>query len=284
MAISAIAAVAVKEVTAVVAKEVATKTAFEASKQLAEKIAAEISKASDIQPQMLENQSAQTETFKVGEMNDVALDKEKETEAANDLHDKIKRELDVNEEKGAEKTEPEDNNSENNEQENAEVNNNPEQKGVEELSVEEGLSEADRGLIKEETGWSDEIIDNIKNMDQYEILKNANLHEKMVNGRPCLCKNIDLDYVDDKTGLTNRELMEKGLSPYDAKTGEKIVLHHLGQKYDSPFAELTEKEHGDGNHGTLHNNNIESWRRDEVLKKQYNDVDRPQHWKNRAIG
>ena len=283
MAIAAIAAVAAKEAVAVAIKEVATKSALEASKQLAEKIATEISKTSELQPQVLENQSAQTEAFKVGEMNDIGLDKEKEVESANDLHDKIKSELDTNEEKDAEKAESEDKENEKDKLEDHEVNNNPDKDGVEQTSIDEGLSEADKSLIKEETGWSDEIIDNIKDMDQYDIYKKANLHEEEVDGRPCLCKDIDLDYVDDKTGLTNRELMEKGYSPYDAKTGDKIELHHMGQNYDSPFAELTEKEHGDGNHGVLHNNKIESWRRDEVLDKQYKNVDKPQHWENRAI-
>ena len=41
----------------------------------------------------------------------------------------------------------------------------------------EGLTEEEKTKIKEETGWSDEIIENIKNMDQYEVLKNAGLIE-----------------------------------------------------------------------------------------------------------
>lgn len=147
-----------------------------------------------------------------------------------------------------------------------------------------GLTEEEKERIKEETGWSDEIIDAIENMDQYEIYKNADLHEAEVNGRKCLLKDIDLDYVDPDTGMTNRELMEKGRSPIDAKTGEKIELHHMGQDFDGPFAELTENsEHGDGNHKTLHGKMEDSWRNNPEQKNQY-QTEKRNHWKTRAQG
>ena len=43
--------------------------------------------------------------------------------------------------------------------------------------------------IKEETGWSDEIIDNIANMKQYEVLKNAGLKEVEINGEKYKVRN-----------------------------------------------------------------------------------------------
>lgn len=146
------------------------------------------------------------------------------------------------------------------------------------------LTEEEKARIKEETGWSDEIINAIESMDQYEVYKNADLHEAEVNGRKCLLKDIDLDYVDPKTGKTNRELMAEGKSPIDSKTGEKIELHHMGQNFDGPFAELTENsEHGDGNHKTLHTSNEGSWRNDPEQKNQY-QREKAQHWKTRAQG
>lgn len=152
------------------------------------------------------------------------------------------------------------------------------------------LTDEDRVRIKEETDWSDEIIDHIETWEQYEIYKNAELHEGEVNGRKCLLKDIDMDYVDPKTisdkhpeGLSNRELMAKGRSPYDSKTGERIELHHIGQDFNSPFAELAENsEHGDGNDAILHDKSAESWRQDAEKNKQYNNVHRPNHWKTRA--
>lgn len=150
-------------------------------------------------------------------------------------------------------------------------------------SEKKGLSDADRLKIKEETNWSDGIIDHIENMAQYEIYKSADLHEVEIDGRKCLVKDIDMDYIDPKTGMTNRELMENGRSPIDSKTGEKIELHHMGQDYDSPFAELCENsEHGDGNHSILHTKSEDSWRSDTKLKNQYNNTDKPNHWVERS--
>ncbi len=150
----------------------------------------------------------------------------------------------------------------------------------------EGLTDEEKQKIKEETGWSDEIIDNIKNMKQYEILKNAGLIEVEINGRKCLIKeNIDLDYMDED-GISNRERMERGLAPLDSKTGKPIELHHLGQKADSPLVELTEEEHRTGeyedgkkNQSLWHDNTIES----EVHGEGNNwDQERKTHWKARA--
>lgn len=151
-------------------------------------------------------------------------------------------------------------------------------------TIKPSLTEEEKARIKEETGWSDEIIDAIESMDQYEVYKNADLHEAEVNGRKCLLKDIDLDYVDPKTGKTNRELMSEGKSPVDSKTGEKIELHHMGQNFDGPFAELCENsEHGDGNHKTLHTSHEGSWRNDPEQKNQY-QREKSQHWKTRAQG
>lgn len=146
------------------------------------------------------------------------------------------------------------------------------------------LTSEQKEQIKNETHWSGEIIDNIRSMDEYEkVYKPADLHEQKVDGRTCLVKNIDMDYVSPKTGLSNREAMAKGASPLDAKTGEKLELHHMGQNYDAPLAELCENsEHGDGNDKILHDKNTESWRNDTQLKNQYQNVDRPNHWKERA--
>lgn len=150
----------------------------------------------------------------------------------------------------------------------------------------EGLTEEEKAKIKEETGWSDEIIDNIRNMKQYEILKNAGLIEVEINGRKCLIKeNVDLDYTDED-GVSNRDRMARGLAPLDSKTGKPIELHHLGQKADSPLVELTEEEHRTGefedgkkNQSLWHDNTKET----EVHGEGNSwDQERKAHWKARA--
>ena len=143
------------------------------------------------------------------------------------------------------------------------------------------LTDEEKRKIKKETGWSDEIINRINSMEQYEIYKYAGLVEADINGRKCLVKNIDLDYKDPKTGETNRDKMEKGRSPIDSKTGEKIELHHMGQEFDSPFAELLENsEHGDGNHKILHPKDKDSFRNDKEKEIEYNKQ-KAEHWKTR---
>lgn len=150
----------------------------------------------------------------------------------------------------------------------------------------EGLTNEEKVKIKEETGWSDEIIENIQNMKQYEILKNAGLKEVEINGRKCLIKeNIDLDYKD-ADGISNRDRIARGLAPLDSKTGKPIELHHLGQKADSPLVELTEEEHRTGvseegtkNQSIWHNNNKET----EVHGEGNNWAEeRKAHWKVRS--
>lgn len=144
----------------------------------------------------------------------------------------------------------------------------------------QGLSRLEKLQIKRETGWSDTVIDHIESKEQHEIYEKAGLHEEIINGRPCLCKEVDMNYIDPKTSMTNRELMAKGRSPIDAKTGERIELHHMGQGYDAPFAELcADSEHGDGNYSVLHTKSEGSWRNNQDLKNQYNNIDRPNHWK-----
>lgn len=166
----------------------------------------------------------------------------------------------------------------------AEESDNSEEQADSDAEEELGLTDEEKARIKEETGWSDEIIDHIDSMEQYEIYKNADLEEREVDGRPCLCKKIDMDYVDPKTGMTNRERLSRGLAPIDAKTGEKIELHHMGQDFDGPFVELCENsEHGDGNHGALHPESEGSWRNDSEKKNEYNQQ-RQSHWEARSEG
>jgi len=117
-------------------------------------------------------------------------------------------------------------------------------------SENKGLTEEEKNKIKEETGWSDEIIDNIKNMKQYEILKNAGLIEVEINGRKCLIKeNIDLDYTD-ADGVSNRERLARGLAPLDSKTGKpRTGEYEEGKKNQSLWHNnsIDTEVHADGN-------------------------------------
>ena len=148
--------------------------------------------------------------------------------------------------------------------------------GREKEETKEGLTDEEKKRIKEETGWSDEIIDAIGSMEEYEIYKDAGLVEAEINGKKCLIRSdIDLDQKDE-FGRTNRERMEKGNPPI-TKNGETVELHHIGQKADSPLAELTTQEHrGKGNDTILHDKLKES----EIDRTAFAN-ERKAHWKAR---
>lgn len=141
----------------------------------------------------------------------------------------------------------------------------------------EGLTDEEKAKIKEETGWSDEIIDAIGSMEEYEIYKNAGLVEVEIDGKKCLVRN-DIDWNQkDAMGRTNRERAEQGLSPIN-NDGKVIELHHIGQHADSPLAELTTEEHrGKGNDTILHNKTKES-----EIDRQAFAKERNEHWEARA--
>ncbi len=139
------------------------------------------------------------------------------------------------------------------------------------------LTQEEKDRIKEEKGWSDEIIDAISCVEEYEIYDKAGLVEAEIGGRKCLIRtDIDMEQKDER-GRTNKERMKKGLAPID-KNGETIELHHIGQKQDSPLAELTTSEHrGKGNDVILHDKTKES----EVDRAEFKK-EKEQHWKDRA--
>ncbi|MEE0132929.1 MAG: HNH/ENDO VII family nuclease [Treponema sp.] len=141
------------------------------------------------------------------------------------------------------------------------------------------LTEADILKLKEETGWSDKIIDAIGSKQEAEIYKNAGLVETTINDRPCLVRSdIDMEQTDDY-GRTNQDRMAQGLAPQDYQ-GKSIELHHVGQKMDGPLAELTHEEHQSRkNYSILHDATKES----EIDRKVFNEQ-REEHWSSRAKG
>ena len=105
--------------------------------------------------------------------------------------------------------------------------------------------------IKTLTNFSDATIRNIHSAKEFEIYQNANMVEYDFGGRKFLLpKDMDWNFVDPDTGLTNRELIHNNLNPVD-KNGAKYQIHHVGQKKNSPLALLTEEQHSK-NHKILH--------------------------------
>ncbi|URZ02032.1 HNH/ENDO VII family nuclease [Clostridium felsineum] len=141
----------------------------------------------------------------------------------------------------------------------------------------EGLTDEQKEKIRELTGWSDEILDAIGSLEEAEIYMKAGLKEVEINGKKCLIRDdIDLDQ-EDEDGITNRERMERGRPPI-TKDGEEVELHHIGQKQNSPLAELTMEQHrGVGNDTILHDKTKET----EIDRNEFGK-ERRDHWKDRV--
>lgn len=93
--------------------------------------------------------------------------------------------------------------------------------------------------------------------------------------------DINFNYYDERTGMTNLERMQHGRAPI-GKDGKAIQLHHVIQKESGPVVEIREVTHQEYYH-TLHGlvEKGDSFRNDPVLDKQYNNF-RSAYWKWRA--
>ncbi len=140
-----------------------------------------------------------------------------------------------------------------------------------------GLTEEQKEQIREQTGWSEELIDMIGSWEEFELYQKAGLVEVEIAGKKCLVRE-DIDWEQkDVMGRTNRERAEQGLSPINQE-GKVVELHHVGQHSDSPLAELTPEEHrGKGNDTILHDKTKES----EIDRQAFSE-ERAEHWRDRA--
>lgn len=126
-----------------------------------------------------------------------------------------------------------------------------------------GLTMSEVATIQHESLYPMEIIERLGNKEQYSLFKEIGLKSTLINNKTALVRNIDLNYVDDATGLTNLQLMQRGNAPFDP-TGNRYELHHIGQRNDSPLAILTRTEHDNSFLHTLTENfdnpsNQNSW-------------------------
>lgn len=111
------------------------------------------------------------------------------------------------------------------------------------------LTDDDRLKTMEETGWSKDLISSFRWKEEVEVYKDQNLSERQVDGRQVLQRG-DIDpNIKDEQGRTNKERMENGKAPI--VDGKPVELHHIGQRQDSPFAELTSSVHKE-NYRNLH--------------------------------
>lgn len=142
------------------------------------------------------------------------------------------------------------------------------------------------------THWSDEIINAIASMEEAEVYMRAGLKAARVGNRWALIRS-DINWSDysirRNTWLKNKladyskwvdynnaDLIGEGFPPRDMN-GDPYELHHIGQRQDSPFAELTWAEHmGDGNNTILH----QAWKESEIDRQMF-DHEKSDYWKAR---
>ena len=119
-----------------------------------------------------------------------------------------------------------------------------------------GLSMSQAAQIQRQSKLPLSFIKNFKSVEEYNIYNKAGLVGKDIAGKPALWRPVDLDYMDETTGLTNAERIMARKSPHDEK-GVAYELHHIGQKPDAPLAILTKEEHMQGGNNTiLHNTGV----------------------------
>lgn len=134
--------------------------------------------------------------------------------------------------------------------------------------------------ISRQSPYSQLINRHIATYAELRIYMSLGLRETTVT-RSVLIYNID-PYYCGVSSETNLERMLHGYPPYDPTTGSVIDLHHIGQKYTSPFAELPHSIHNaPGINSTLHRSQTASWRNDPKLVKEY-QLEAKRHWEQRG--
>ena len=144
--------------------------------------------------------------------------------------------------------------------------------------------------IKERTGWSDDIVRFLHSREEAEVYIGAGLVERRIGDRAALVRT-DIDWRafncrqewlkqkfadwDKWQDYNNADLIGEGWPPRDSN-GDPYELHHIGQRQDSPFAELTWQEHmGGGNNVILHPN------RESAIDRQQFDDEKSRYWQDR---
>lgn len=148
------------------------------------------------------------------------------------------------------------------------------------IKLEKERRDRSRNEIEKNSPYSSFITARISSMSELEVYLSLQLKEKVID-RVSLVINVDPEYIDNRTGLTNYERMKQGNPPIDANTGSVIHLHHIGQDFDGPFAEIPKEIHQRKVvYGCLHNNLTQSWRED-IKKRCEFAKQRDSHWEKR---
>ena len=130
--------------------------------------------------------------------------------------------------------------------------------------------------------YSKDITSFIRTSDELKLYISLQLRESYLT-RPALVADIDPELWVESEKATNLELMAKGRAPYayDAPEG-RIDLHHIGQDYAAPFAELTQEQHEQRSR-LLHSSGEPSWRNQKKQERAFH-AERTSYWIKRSKG
>ena len=150
--------------------------------------------------------------------------------------------------------------------------------------VEKESLEFQKQQITKDSPYSSLINSSFSGYNEFYHLCSLGLKEATVT-RKSLIRDIQPDLFVTCKQKTNYELMIEGNSPYASDDeNDYIILHHIGQDYNSPFAELTFSEHSQfGNSKLLHDTKIESWRSDKDKTNAF-QTEKSLYWRKRALG
>ena len=110
------------------------------------------------------------------------------------------------------------------------------------------------------------------NLKRFDIDWNAKIPQDLIERMRR--SSLGDDVADKWSVKTNMDLIREGKAPF-GPDGKRVNLHHVGQKSDSPLAELTDTEHK-GNDSILHNKTKDS----EIERTVFRD-ERKAYWQSR---
>lgn len=103
--------------------------------------------------------------------------------------------------------------------------------------------------LKREEAISDKLREFIRSYEELSYYKKHRYCEVCWDGKPALIIDINPDYYCERLGLTNRQIIrERNENPVvPDRDDKKYIIHHIGQKANSPFAIIPEDDHAAGN-------------------------------------
>lgn len=143
----------------------------------------------------------------------------------------------------------------------------------------QGRDRTDRSWTEAFTGiYSEELLGFIRTEEEAIYYLALDLQEWRQGQFHSLIRPIDWE----SNGGYNRQRVLTGHAPVDLNTGQVIELHHIGQRRNSPLAELTGTEHrsryannllhsGAGRE-TIHRNQFQAVRRAYWMNRMQSDI------------